>query len=247
MQTQSLPWDELATLDPMWAILSHPERRGGRWDPQTFFETGAMEADKAMNAARTYGLPGRHTSALDYGCGIGRVTLGLTRYFERVVGVDTSPRMVHSARAASGNQRGVEFSVLDGAPLAGIRGAPFDLVYTCLVLQHLPSRPAIEATVRELIGVLRPGGFMLIQVPSAIPLSKRLQLRAKAYRLLRSLALSPGVLFRLGLDPITMRSVREERMRHLIAAAGADTLAVVADDKAGPVIQSRTYHISIKP
>lgn len=244
MHTRIRPWDELATLDPMWAILSHPECRGGRWDREMFFQTGATEADEVIRAARAYGLPERQNSALDYGCGIGRVTQGLGRHFKHVTGADTSPHMIHSARAAAPSQPSLEFSILDGSPLAGIRGAPFDLVYSCLVLQHLPSRSAIEATVRDLIGVLRPRGFMLIQVPSAIPLRKRLQLRAKAYRLLRTLALNPALLFRLGLDPITMRSVPEERMRRLIEGAGANTLAVVRDDKAGPIIQSQTYHIS---
>ena len=36
-------WQALAQDDPMWAILSDPEKRGRKWNRNEFFETGTRE------------------------------------------------------------------------------------------------------------------------------------------------------------------------------------------------------------
>ena len=33
-------WEHLAETDPLWAVLTHPGRKGGRWDVDEFFATG---------------------------------------------------------------------------------------------------------------------------------------------------------------------------------------------------------------
>ena len=30
-------WDEFGKTDPLWAILTSPDRKGGKWDPEEFF------------------------------------------------------------------------------------------------------------------------------------------------------------------------------------------------------------------
>ena len=36
-------WEELAQVDPCWAILSDPNRKFGAWDVEEFFRTGEIE------------------------------------------------------------------------------------------------------------------------------------------------------------------------------------------------------------
>ena len=38
-------WDTLAKEDPLWAILSVPEKRGRKWTPEDFFRSGQAEVD----------------------------------------------------------------------------------------------------------------------------------------------------------------------------------------------------------
>src|SRR5687768_12932320 len=38
-------WQTLGRDDPMWAVLSHADKRGGRWDPEEFLATGEVEVD----------------------------------------------------------------------------------------------------------------------------------------------------------------------------------------------------------
>src|ERR1035437_10543308 len=64
-------WEDMAALDPMWAVLSEPERRNGGWSPDEFFSTGANETARLRGKLLDLGLPDRFESALDFGCGLG--------------------------------------------------------------------------------------------------------------------------------------------------------------------------------
>jgi hypothetical protein len=41
-------WEEWAQADPLWAILSDPECKGGKWNRAEFFESGAIDIDKVL-------------------------------------------------------------------------------------------------------------------------------------------------------------------------------------------------------
>ncbi len=155
-------WTELGASDPLWAVLVSPEHRHGRWDTDAFFATGAAEVRATMARAASLGLhPGR-ARALDFGCGAGRLTAALTEYADQVVGVDISPTMLAKARDLDATGR-VEFVENDRADLSVFADASFDLVYSSLVLQHLPT-PLALGYLAEMIRVLAPGGLLIVQV-----------------------------------------------------------------------------------
>ena len=41
-------WNQLGNSDPLWAILSHPDKRGQAWDADEFFATGRQEIDDLL-------------------------------------------------------------------------------------------------------------------------------------------------------------------------------------------------------
>ena len=71
---QRRDWDELAELDPYWAVCTTQGRRFGRWDTDEFFATGEREVAQVLAEAEGLGIPAAHGSALDFGCGLGRLT-----------------------------------------------------------------------------------------------------------------------------------------------------------------------------
>ena len=79
-------WDRQAHADPMWAILTDPAKAGGRWDADEFFATGTREIGVFMEQAAEWGAPASRRSALDFGCGIGRLSQALSDDFEQVYG-----------------------------------------------------------------------------------------------------------------------------------------------------------------
>ncbi|MDR0182896.1 class I SAM-dependent methyltransferase [Lysobacter arvi] len=158
-------WETLAQIDPLWAVLSEPEKRGRRWDVAEFLETGEAEIRRLLaDIDELGGLPAAQ-AALDFGCGVGRLSIPLSMRFDRVIGIDISPSMVENARRLARARPNVEFIVNPRDDLARLPDAAFDLVYSNIVLQHMD--PALAAGyIAEFYRVARPGGFVVFQIPS---------------------------------------------------------------------------------
>lgn len=159
-------WDEFGRTDPLWAILTAPDKRGNRWAVDEFLQTGREEIAALMTYLDARGLSvGRHR-ALDFGCGAGRLTHALARHFEEVIGLDIAPSMVEVATRLHAGQRGVQFRVNASDALDGIPSNSMDLVYSRLVLQHMRPR-YIRRYLAEFVRVLQPGGVLIFQLPAA--------------------------------------------------------------------------------
>jgi SAM-dependent methyltransferase len=222
-------WDELAAADPLWAVLTDPSRTGGRWEPAEFLATGEEEIAAALATVETLGRPAARAAALDFGCGAGRLTRALARRFGRAVGVDIAAGMVAAARRLNGDVPNAEFLVNDAPDLRIFADGAFDLVYSSLVLQHLPGRDAIASALAELARVTAPDGLLVVQLPSSTGALRRLQLARRGFLLLRSLGLPASVLLRrTPLTPMRMLSLPEEEVRRVLAGAGARVLRVDA-------------------
>lgn len=234
----------MAELDPMWAVLSQPSYGGSREEAvQSFFATGEGEISGAFDVARELGRPGRYGRALDFGCGLGRLSRALAKRFERCVGVDVSPRMLENARRLNGDVTNCEF-VLNAQPdLRQFDDDSFDVVYSSIVLQHLPAQDEVERFIAEFVRVAAPGGLVIFQIPSTISIRYRLQPRRRLYRLLRAAGLSPQSLYRFGLNPISVRALGEDRIAELVAAGGGSILRAV-DDASVPQLPGRRYFVA---
>jgi SAM-dependent methyltransferase len=239
---QRRDWEDLASFDSYGAILRPPERKGQRWEQEEFLATGQRDADRILEAAAAHGLPRRFVSALDFGCGVGRVSLALAERFDEVVGVDISATMIDRARTVTSSFGNCRFVVGAAPALRALPAQHYDLVVSILVLQHLPSAREAELTVTMLAGRVAPGGALIVQVPRQLPLRRRLQSRRRAYALLRNLGIAPRLLLgRFGLDPIRTTALSEARVRRAIEDAGAILVAAEDDDATGLHVPSRRY------
>lgn len=160
-------WEAYGHHDPFFGVLSDPSKRGGRWDPDAFLASGRQHVANLMVSLRDSGITVSAGRALDFGCGLGRLTQPLAEYFDHVVGVDVAGSMIRRARRL--NRHGDRCTyVLNRAPdLARFDDGAFEFVHSCIVLQHLP--PELASTyIREFFRVCRPGGLVVFQVPSAL-------------------------------------------------------------------------------
>jgi SAM-dependent methyltransferase len=158
-------WDEFGKSDPLWAILTAPDKKGNRWSIEEFLQTGRDEITALIEYLDARALAGRRHRALDFGCGAGRLTHALAEHFDQVIGLDIAPSMIDIARRLHGGARNVEFRVNASSRLESIESASIDLVYTLLVLQHMAPR-YIREYLAEFVRVLRPGGVLVFQLPS---------------------------------------------------------------------------------
>ena len=67
------------------------------WDVEKFFHSGVLEIDAMIRYTESI-HPLVKKNALDFGCGVGRLTQALAMHFDRVCGVDISPAMIEHAR-----------------------------------------------------------------------------------------------------------------------------------------------------
>ena len=240
---QRRDWEDLASFDPWSAILREPGR-DTTWDVDEFLATGERDSERALADAGAHGLPRQWRRALDFGCGVGRVTGALAERFDDVLGLDISPTMIARARELDATGR-VRYKVGAQGELDRLPVEDFDLVVSLLVLQHLPSPDDVAQVVGALTRRVAPGGALVLQVPSQLPPRRRIQSRRRAYATLRGLGLpAPVLLGRLGLDPIRTTALSEERLAAAVESAGGTVLSSQPDDASGPHVPSRRYVVT---
>jgi SAM-dependent methyltransferase len=240
-------WEALARLDPMWAVLSWPDRRLS-WNRDEFLETGRREARQVVARLDELGRPRARRAALDFGCGLGRVTRGLADHFDEVIGLDIAEGMVQHARALHEEVPNLQFVQSARPDLSVVGERRFDLVYSRLVLQHVASREAIRSYVTEFIRVLADGGLALFQLPSRLPIRMRLQAPQRAYRALRASGVSESTLYRrLRLHPMRMTAVPVSDVQDWLRDAGAQVFAVEAQRGTSRLVKATYYAEPAKP
>ena len=158
-------WEAFAQTDPMWAILSVPDKQGGKWNPDEFFRSGAIEIEAVLSRGDALGITIKRGKALDFGCGIGRLTQALCQHFETCYGVDIAPTMISEARRFNRFGDRCNYVVNSDPDLRLFPDGVFSFIYTNIVLQHMQPRYS-KGYIREFLRVLAPGGIALFQVPS---------------------------------------------------------------------------------
>ena len=158
-------WEDAARKDPLWAILSHPSKKDRGWSTDEFFATGRREISLLLHHLRALGVEPRMGRALDFGCGVGRLSQALAPAFESVVGVDISPTMLQFAERLNQWPQRVRYVRGADEGLGQFDSASFDFIYSDVVLQHMTG-PVALGYVRDFVRVLAPGGIAVFQLTS---------------------------------------------------------------------------------
>lgn len=163
-------WKKFGETEPHWSVLVSDDFRQENLaaNIDRFYASGKPDIDIHLNFLRRSALPTSFRRAMDFGCGVGRLTLALAEHVEEVVGVDISPPHLALAReradaVGAGN---VTFEAIESVADLGRFGA-FDLIISRIVLQHNPP-PVMAAIYRRLLDALAPGGSAIVQMPTYI-------------------------------------------------------------------------------
>src|ERR1700735_591011 len=162
LETLKNNWESLAERDALYAILTDNRRAGGKWNVPEFMATGEAEMETVMDHLAGIGyIPNHAGKALDFGCGVGRVTQALAPRFTSCVGVDISQQMIDKAKSL--NRYAHCRYVANSAEQLPFADASFSFIYSNIVLQHVPRRFS-TAYLREFVRVLAPGGILVFGV-----------------------------------------------------------------------------------
>lgn len=201
----------------------------GFGEEDEFFEHGRLEVQTLFEHLSALGLSLPSAEALDFGCGIGRLTQALAPFFERVHGVDVSEPMIRQAREQNRFGGRCVYHVNTAQDLRFLETDRFSFVLSALTLQHMP--PRLSTTyLGELGRVLAPRGLLAVQV---------LADRKPANRLVSGQRLPPALrnlVWRLkaGRSPwMELFVVKPGRVIDILQRSGLRIIEAADDDREG--------------
>jgi SAM-dependent methyltransferase len=151
-------WERLAR-DPYYAVLNEDGFRQGQVEEarSRFDESGERDVAETLAEIRRFvDVEFRPLRALDFGCGVGRLTIPLARACGQVTGVDISQVMLDEARRNCESRQAGNVALLtsDQFLAAPASSAPaFDFIHSYIVFQHIPPRAGrwlVEALLQRL-------------------------------------------------------------------------------------------------
>ena len=161
-------WTHLGISRPHFSVLTDPkflpENLSGSINE--FWASGEQEAERLEHIlARHEYFPLATKTCVEYGCGVGRVTMSLARRFARVHGYDISPgHLSHAERRAEEEAiKNVSLHLCSETFLDALHEC--DVFYSEIVFQHNPP-PVISRLIRNALHSLKFGGIAVFQVPT---------------------------------------------------------------------------------
>ncbi|MEP6820925.1 MAG: class I SAM-dependent methyltransferase [Chthoniobacterales bacterium] len=158
-------WRTLGETDPLWAILSQPGKEGGAWNVAEFLATGDAVVDQYRRLFEVHNAPISFGRVLDFGCGVGRLSLAWSKHAGEVIGIDVSAPMIERGRSIVARVENVRLALNEKPDLRQFPDDSFDLIFSHIVLQHIPWENA-SAYLLEFARVCRVGGWVAFQLPS---------------------------------------------------------------------------------
>lgn len=162
-------WTEYGATEPHWSVVSTSAFRAKVIDQnmKAFHDSGRNEAINLRRLLnRTNIDPNPLGVALEYGCGVGRVTRWLADLFPKVYGVDISVNHLKLAQAYFEQESVTNIETIPITSAQVIDDLPnYDFLYSKIVLQHNPP-PVIYLILNRLCEKLNPGGAGVLQIPT---------------------------------------------------------------------------------
>jgi ubiquinone/menaquinone biosynthesis C-methylase UbiE len=162
-----IDWDERARENARYYVNTDRDQ----WEDEEFFQSGEDTVRAEILTDMTNICQGKDPSrmkVLEIGCGAGRVTRALAKLFGEVYAVDVSGEMVEQAQRALRTFPNAHVFQNNGRDLSVLGNLEVDFAFSCIVFQHIPSKPVIEGYVREVNRLLRPGGLFKFQVQGGL-------------------------------------------------------------------------------
>jgi ubiquinone/menaquinone biosynthesis C-methylase UbiE len=178
-------WEKFGEENPYYAVLTLDKFDNEKFSEKAreeFFRTGYEYIGRIWDEIEThFEKDFAPRTALDFGCGVGRLVIPIAERAERVVGIDISEKMLEKAdeNAVRLGFSNAEFYQTD--EFFEKNDKTFDLIHSSIVFQHIKPSKGLEI-FSKLVGVLSENGIGVIQFTYKDPSSKLDSLRFKLYR-----------------------------------------------------------------
>lgn len=174
-------WEAFGRTDPLWAICTDESVKNNRWNVDQFFRSGEAMIGEVMSHLDRVGVDLHAERALDFGCGVGRLTQPLCARFNACDGVDVAASMIDLARSYNRFGERCHYHVNAADDLRLFPDNSFDFALSLLVLQHMAPDYA-KRYIAEFVRVLRGDGVAYFQIPDSPTAPRRAPLAEGAHR-----------------------------------------------------------------
>jgi 2-polyprenyl-3-methyl-5-hydroxy-6-metoxy-1,4-benzoquinol methylase len=159
-------WSEFGKTDPYFAVLTSDRFRKDQLTQENlalFYQSGEDYVNRVLRTIHQHFAPQfKPARALDFGCGVGRLTIPLARISDTVTGMDVSDAMLSEAHSRSLllDIYNIQFVKSDDQ-LSALSGK-YDFIVSSLVFQHIPPARG-EKILARLLSHLNEGGVCVVQ------------------------------------------------------------------------------------
>lgn len=244
-------WDHWGRKDPLWAILTEEEKSHNRWELNDFFKTGINEIDNIIPFAESQGINFTYGKALDFGCGVGRLTQALANYFKKVYGVDIAQSMINLADKYNLHKDNCKYLLNEREDLKIFPDNNFDFIISLITLQHIEPKFSKNYII-EFLRILSKNGLLVFQMPSDPTKSKK-YIRRGLLHIIKKLGFYPtykrfkSFIFRREKDDyygvMKMYGINKDEMIDFLKENGAKIIVAKQDIRAGPYWSSYLYFV----
>lgn len=198
-------WEEYGKQNAYYAVLTEEKYRDQNLNESVladFFASGEEHATRVWTEIETHLTADfRPRRGLDFGCGVGRLTIPLARRCGEIIGVDIAENMLVEARRNCERQNIANAEFVKGDDDLSRLAGEFDFIHSFIVFQHI--KPELGLKIAEkMIQSLATGGIGVLHFTykNKAPLAS--QRRVKLYRAVPFLHKIRNLVLRRNDDPL---------------------------------------------
>lgn len=185
MDKMQKQWEDLGKNEAYYAVLTYDKFKADNLTENVrddFFKTGEEHVRKLWEEIEAHFVEDfRPRRSLDFGCGVGRLVVSLSKRSDEVVGVDISRQMLEESERNC-KSRGIEnIRFVQTGELLAAKDEKFDLIHSFIVFQHIKPKEG-EKILRKLIDDLEVGGIGALHFTYSDHPATVENLRFKIYR-----------------------------------------------------------------
>ncbi|WP_187272398.1 class I SAM-dependent methyltransferase [Methylobacterium sp. WL9] len=156
-------WQRYGESDPYYGVLTLDAYRKDNIaaNKGAFFASGERSVERVLAQVEAAVGPVRRDHAVDFGAGVGRLSLPLGRRFADVTSIDVSPGMLRELRSNATAQSVPNLTLCNRVDEVS---KPIDFAMSLIVLQHIDPQRGRDV-ILGIADRLAPGGVLALDVP----------------------------------------------------------------------------------
>ena len=184
----NIEWEKWGENDPLYGVSTWPGKEKGSqnpWSNEDFYKTGEQDWSDFSNHWVQYGLS--KINCLEIGCGAGRITKQLSKYFKNVYAIDVSQGMIDYAKNNL-SLKNVTYTKISGNKI-DMDSESINAVFSTDVFQHFDNNFYAEEYFKEIFRVMRKDSTLMIHLKVfKWPFQSRiLKVRLKLYEYIKKI------------------------------------------------------------